>query len=231
MNRHQRRAIAAQQRHQPEKTPPRVALCIPSGAMWYADMSLSLLGTVLYAAGQIGVIPVNQKGSYIGQNRNLIAYKAVYEGAADWLYWQDTDNVVPVETLLTLLDHEKDIVGCDYRKRLDPYDRIGIFLGDDPGVAASGLHEMKLLPHGVLLVRAEVYKKMPWPWYREEYYGSNERHLIHVNPGGLKNGEDTIFTQEAREAGFQVWCDMDLTKRVSHIGERAVGYVTGGGAF
>lgn len=231
MNRHQRRALAAQQRHHPTETPPRVALCVPSGTMWYADMSLSLLAMCLVVANQVGIIPINQKGSYIGQNRNQIAYYAVYKASADWLFWLDSDNVGPVETLATLLGHGKDIVGCDYRKRLPPYDRIGKFLGDDPGEEGTGLHQMTLLPHGVLLVSAEVYKQMPWPWYREEYYGADERHLIHINPGGLKNGEDTIFTQEAREAGFQVWCDMDLTKRVSHIGERAVGYVTSGGAF
>ena len=192
---------------------------------------MAILGTSLVAASYVGIIPINQKGSYIGQNRNQITYKALYEAKADWLMWFDADNVEPIETIMALLQHNKDIVGCDYRKRLPPFDRIGKFLGDDPGENGTGLHEMELLPHGVLLVRAEVYRKLAWPWYREIYYSSDDKHLMHVDPGGLKTGEDAFFCQEARTAGLQIWCDLDLTKRVSHLGERGVGYAAGGGAF
>lgn len=227
MNRQQRRAA---ERH--HKLPPRVAICVPSGAMWHADMAVTFGTMMALAAPHVGLIPINQKGSYIAQNRNLITYRALFEGHADWLMWIDTDNLTPIEILLALLAHDKDIVGCDYRRRLPPFKRIANFIGDDPGVTGSGLHETDLMPQGVLLVRAEVYRKVPWPWYREIYYDPlTDADMMHADPGGLKMGEDAYFIAEARRVGYKVWCDMDLTRRVSHIGERAVGYEAGGGAY
>ena len=219
MNRHDRRATS---KHNAPHLAPRVAICIPSMGTWCADTAVSLMGLAAFSAPHVGLIPINQKGSYIAFNRNMIAEVALDHAKADWLMWVDADMVVPPDTLMRLLAHDKDIIGCDYRKRLPPFQRIGEFVGDDPGVHGTGLHEMKMMPQGVLLVRAEVYRKLPHPWYRETFDGPRNLYFI---------GEDIIFTKDARSAGYKVWCDLDLTKRVSHIGERAVGYQEGGGVY
>lgn len=218
MNRHERRAAAAVSR--PTQAPPRVAICIPSMDTWMADTALAF-GAMMGAASQrYGLIPINQKSSYVHQARNMIADIAIRQAKAEWLMWFDADMVWPPETLDVLLSHNRDICGADYRKRKPPFDRIGRFVGEDPGVHGTGLHEMLWLPHGVMLVRAEVYQRLKFPWYELLYRGNRHEDL---------SGEDFLFCEEARKAGYQIWCDMDLTKRVSHIGERAVGYAMAGG--
>lgn len=220
MNRHQRRA-AGLSRPQP-KAPPRVALCVPSMDTWMADTAMAFGAAMAVAAARYGIIPINQKSSYIHQARNMIADIALNQAKAEWLMWFDADMVWPPETLEILMAHGKDIVGTDYRRRKPPFSRIGHFVGEDPGPDGKGLHEMSLLPHGVLLVRAEVYRRLNFPWYELRYLSPHHEGL---------DGEDAFFCRNAREAGFKIWCDLDLTKRVSHIGERAVGYQAGGGAF
>jgi hypothetical protein len=34
----------------------------------------------------------------------------------------------------------------------------------------------------------------------------------------LEIGEDIYFCQQAQKAGFEVWCDQELSKEVAHIG-------------
>ena len=36
-------------------------------------------------------------------------------------------------------------------------------------------------------------------------------------------GEDYYFCERAREAGFEIWCDGDLSRELAHIGQKAYG--------
>jgi hypothetical protein len=65
-----------------------------------------------------------------------------------------------------------------------------------------------VLPHGCVLVKREVYEKVPQPHYLQEY-------VPHLN---LEIGEDIFFCQQAAKAGYEIWCDQELSKEVSHIG-------------
>ena len=233
MNRHERRATqksdpVIQRRPSKGTQPPLVALCMPSGSEIKADTAFAMLTCGIFSAKFVNMAPINWKNTYLSFGRNDIT-KFALEINADWLMWWDHDNTFPPETLVELLQHDKDIVGCDYRKRLAPFDRIGKFVGDDPGENGAGLHEMTLLPHGVLLVRASVYKRLAFPWYVVDHSIHQDRPQTGPFPV-YGTGEDNYFCREARKAGFQIWCDMDLTKRVCHIGERVVSYVRGGGA-
>jgi len=39
--------------------------------------------------------------------------------------------------------------------------------------------------------------------------------------GGEIVGEDYVFCDRAREAGFRIWCDAALSLEIGHIGQQA----------
>ena len=61
---------------------------------------------------------------------------------------------------------------------------------------------------GSALVKREVYERIPQPHYLQEY-------VPHLN---LEIGEDIYFCQQAQKAGYEIWCDQELSKEVAHIG-------------
>jgi hypothetical protein len=70
------------------------------------------------------------------------------------------------------------------------------------------LELIDVLPHGMVLCHRSVYEKIPHPHYLQEY-------IPELN---LEIGEDIYFCQQAQKAGFEVWCDQELSREVSHIG-------------
>ena len=43
-----------------------------------------------------------------------------------------------------------------------------------------------------------------------------------LEPGNRVMSEDYSMMRKARRAGFRIWCDLDLTWQMKHIGEQAV---------
>jgi hypothetical protein len=70
------------------------------------------------------------------------------------------------------------------------------------------MQDVDVLPHGCVLVHRSVYEKVPQPHYIQDF----------VPDMNLEIGEDIYFCRKARENGFQVWCDHELSKEISHIG-------------
>jgi len=119
---------------------------------------------------------------------------------ADWTVWFDDDMVFPGNTIAKLLSHKKDIVGASYVRRTEPHDLLGVPEGSV--VQTTGLSPFKRLPGGCLAVRRSVFDKVGRWTVTDEL------------------GEDAIFCDRAREAGFEIWCDLDLTREVKHVGEQ-----------
>jgi hypothetical protein len=115
------------------------------------------------------------------------------------------------------------------------------------------LQEAELLPGGVLLVKADVYRKMTQPWYGEAYawpgadrweafkgmmkdYWAEEitdEALASIEGSVFAEwigenahqgaecqfiGEDIFWCRRAARAGYQLWCDLDVTFKTRHFG-------------
>ena len=65
-----------------------------------------------------------------------------------------------------------------------------------------------VLPHGCVLVHRSVYEKIQGPFYLQEY-------IPELN---LEIGEDIFFCQQVQKAGYQIWCDQELSRETAHIG-------------
>lgn len=192
---------------------PKVVVLIPSSDMFKADMAMSLAGMTAYSMYGASIALINEKSSMITKARNSLVQKALDLGA-EWLLFVDSDMAFPADALLRLLSHEKDIVGATYAKRVPPYETLGHFLGEARQLE-GGLIEADFMPGGFMLINADVFRSMTDPtrkqqfWYREDYADE-------------VMSEDYVFCRSARAAGYQIWCDLDLTAQITHIGEQHV---------
>lgn len=145
--------------------------------------------------------------------RNNIADLAIAYGFSHVLYidndmvWEDSD------ILLKLINHNVDIVSAQAFTRLPPYypcvfRRKGV-LYETIDVAGQGLVEVDAVGASCLLIKTEVFRKVPRPF-----------EFIPIRLLGLDKdriGEDVGFCRRVKEAGFKIYVDSDI--EIFHIGE------------
>ncbi|MDR3526884.1 MAG: hypothetical protein P4L57_06355 [Rhizomicrobium sp.] len=195
---------------------PKIAVCYPSGDMVHADFALALAGLCL-SVHPIETTVVNTKSSIVAEARNIAVQRA-QEAGADYLLFLDSDMVFPQTVLHRLLIHQKDIVGAVYTKRVAPYDLLGTMLAGAEPPGADGLVEMLRLPTGCLLIRMAVFEKLTRPYF---HFAVDEEH-------GTMLGEDYVFCDRARLAGYRLWADFSLSQEIGHLGQTVCRLPLGG---
>lgn len=154
---------------QPQKA-PTVAICVPSGRSWEASAAMAVSAICSHSTRMgVGIALMNQNGSMVSASRNDLVDRALKINP-DFIFWFDSDMVAPADTLLRLLSHNLDIVGGTYNRRVPPYETLGHMVGKQPQDGLlGGIHEADYLPGGMLLVRAQVYRILGYPYYYETY--------------------------------------------------------------
>ncbi len=123
----------------------------------------------------------------------------------------DADMRFPKDSIRQLLARDEDIVAANYSTRKLPLQPVA-FRDDLTSERVyteewcSGLEEVSAIGMGLMLIRAEVFRKMAKPWF----------HIHYQN--GVYSGEDIWFCRSARETGFKVMLDHDISHHVRHIG-------------
>lgn len=193
-----------------------VSICIPARdevATGFAH-DLAIMSARWYASAPVGasfnVHIVN--GTLIADQRAKLARMALTSGA-EYVLYLDSDMRFPPYLLEKLVAHGKDIVACNYATRRLPVKTVAfsdfatlkcIYSHD-----RTGLEEVDAIGMGAMLVKTEVFRKLPQPWFNVSYLPS----------GGMYVGEDIYFCKLAQAHGFKVWVDHDLSKDVKHIGK------------
>jgi hypothetical protein len=197
----------------PQKKPPMVALLVPSGRSWEADMAMSFTALTQYASGHgIGTVLVNEKNSLVFAARNSMVKRAL-ELNATHVFFVDSDMVLPHDVIPRLLAHDKDIVGATYTKRVPPYNLLGV-PGGPVDYAEGGLIEHALMPGGCMLIKTDVFKTVPWPWYFDTIRRPGEPLESFLTAMG-----DMFFTR-LPDALKQRWeADADLISWLAHEAE------------
>ena len=186
----------------------RIAIAVPSGDMLHADFAMSLARLCASTQGmRLNVI--NNKSSIVAIARNN-GVQLAQELDAHYLLFLDSDMTFPESTLWRLLMHRQDIVGATYAKRVPPYATLGSVLPGEVEQTPSGLIEMVRIPTGCLLIKMSVFEKLPRPYFR---FDADEA-------TGDIVGEDYVFCDRARAAGFRIWCDPALSHELGHIGQQ-----------
>lgn len=192
-----------------------VAICMPYYRQFEGVTVLSLMDMSARSAdAKIAMLPVGVSGCYIEDNRNGAIKHALGTGIPfEWVLWVDSDVTFPGDALIRLLNHNKDIVGANYRTRTPPYPTAGHYADGTraTALAEGGLHLMKHLPTGLLLTRFDIYKKLPEPWFEASLRGPRD---------------DVYFCHRARAHGYEIWCDHDLSREVTHTGVQQIPWFT-----
>lgn len=190
----------------------KVAICTPvyRDTHWrYTESLANLLLRSPSVQFVCNIIP----GHFIGDQRNLLAERSMEQGA-EWLFWLDSDQVFPHDTLMRLLSRKVDIVGPNIARRSTPTGPTAGRLTNDGSrmlpvwtrpeqAQASELEEVDGLGFGICLVSRRVFEAVPRPWFDNR-------------------NEDYLFCAKAKLAGFKVYCDHGLTADVGHVGEKVL---------
>jgi hypothetical protein len=192
---------------------PKIAICIPSSDIWKAAMGMSL-AVMMYKLGSIDIMSglYNEQASDIPVGRNGLV-KQARSGGATHIMWIDSDQTFPADGLERLLAHDKDVSGCFYSSRTPPWRIVGQ-LANEAAWDIGGIAPAIQMPGGFVLVKMSVYDKIGAIPY-EEWFDPKE--VSTVNPLGFIS-DDTVFTRRAMKVGCEVWCDIDLSKEIGHVG-------------
>lgn len=188
----------------------KVLIAVPSrNNSWWSDFGLSLAAmtaATAYEAPSVDMILWNVQGTGLSMNRINLCKKALEKNCTHVLFLDD-DMRIPMHTLMMFLAHKKDIIAANCaRKELPP--RSTAKGWDDMCVwtkkSSTGLEKVKSVGTAVMLINTDVLKKMDQPWFCEDPV--------------REIGEDVYFCNKAREIGFDIWIDHDLSKDVVHMG-------------
>lgn len=129
---------------------------------------------------------------------------------AEHLFLTNDDHIYAKDALTRLLAHDKDITCGLYLKRSFPYEPIVYEAISEHGArhrylksGERGLVRVAAGGGGAMLIKRRVLEGLPQPWWR----------LATIEPDLIS--EDLSFCKSAVDAGFEIWCDLDV--RVGHI--------------
>jgi cellulose synthase/poly-beta-1,6-N-acetylglucosamine synthase-like glycosyltransferase len=150
-------------------------------------------------------------GTLIADQRQKLVMMAIKQGA-DYILFLDSDMRFPSYLLERMLAHDKDIVACNYATRRLPVKTVAFSdfaeLKCIYSLDKNGLEEVDAIGMGAMLIKTEIFKKLPLPWFSISYLPS----------GNMYIGEDIYFCKLAQANGMKVYVDHDLSKDVRHIG-------------
>jgi len=192
-----------------QNKPTRVAIGVPSGDFIHADFALSLLNLCLVSLMRgVHSAVINHKSALVEAGRNEIIRQAI-DMKADHVFFLDADMTFPSDTLLRLLSHGLDVVGCDASRRREPFTSVVKDLNNKPidYTNCKPLEKLSGASSACQLIKMSVFDKLKSPYFRVEWVGENKF-----------TGEDYVFSKALRDAGFKVWCDTKLSREIGHLG-------------
>lgn len=186
----------------------KILIAIPTSREIDIQCAASLIG--MKRKGRIGVFAPQSYA--IDASRNLIVEHALEIGY-DYILWVDSDMILPKNTLLRLLSHNKDIVSGVYSYKVingenavaKRYSKTEEDTYED--VSLKEIRETKELMlvdgigFGCVLTKVDIFKKIKQPWFRYE----------------KDLGEDIFFCRKAQENGIEIF--VDPTVKAGHVGQ------------
>ncbi len=184
---------------------------------WSFFLSLLLAATPPHTL-LIPKFPVGEFPHDIGVVRDNLVFQALEQGCTH-LIMMDTDQVYPRDTILRLLEHDKDIVGTVVHRRYEPFDPI-LYRGEleeyyhvpDEDAYSGDLIEVDSTGTGCVLFKTRIFADIKPPWFR-----------VGLGKTGKPIGEDIAFFAKARAAGYRIYIDTAI--QVDHL---AMGVVNRG---
>lgn len=149
----------------------------------------------------------------VHDSRNMLVEKAL-ELNADYIMFIDDDMIPTPDLFVRLYNHNAPVVSALAFKRLPPYDPCIFGWGFDNvtgthaatplfGLVKSGIKQVDATGFGAVLIKADVFRKIPKPWFELD-----------------KFGEDLDFCLKCQDNDIPIYCDTDLV--IQHIGSNEI---------
>ena len=132
---------------------------------------------------------------------------------SDYVLWIDSDMMFPSTTAVRLLEHNKDIVACNYTKRTKPLKTVAYTNLNDwnswlPMVTQDELVKVEGVGMGCMLMKLDIFEKIQKPYFEFRYKEDTQDYF----------GEDFILLGKLREQGYDVYIDTVLSMDIKHLG-------------
>ena len=198
-----------------------LSICVPARETVNTGFSydLAMLTARFYGSAKEGTaFNLNFiNGTLIADQRTKLVEMSLKQGATHILFL-DSDMRFPSYLVEKLARHDKDIIACNYATRRLPVKTVAFkdfsTLSYIYSIGKTGLEECDAVGMGAMLIKADVFKKLAYPWFQ-----------IHYLPNArMWAGEDMYFCQLAKAGGYQIWIDHDTSKDVRHIGSFEFGH-------
>ena len=211
---------------------PKILICMPS-----ATGLISYLTTISLFALQrpcpMGLIVAD--GYRTDHARNLLIKEAI-KGDWDYILFLDDDNPVPKDTVVKLLEDDKDIVAVPIlTRRKDKekghwlcafysqyFNELRFYFPIEEFRDEGYLHRVDAVGMGCTLIKRKVIDKLyeRYKNYIFEFTVTNLKEPIKLDDrtiGARRMSEDLEFSERATDAGFEIWLDTRI--RPIHLGE------------
>lgn len=195
----------------------KLSILVPTRDMVHTHFAFSL--TQLYKTTSEVIdtyLFFDSSSVLLNQREKLIEEAKIIN--SDYVLWLDSDMVFPSTTALRLLEHNKDIVGCNYLKRSKPlkpvaYKNIGDWDSYLPLTVEDELMEVEGVGMGCLLMKTEIFKNIQKPYFEFTYNEKTDDWM----------GEDFNLLKKLGQVGYKVYIDTLLSSEIKHMGLYAYG--------
>lgn len=156
---------------------------------------------------------LNPQNMQIDEARNYIVDKM----HGDYLFFVDSDVIVPSDALMKLVEHDKDIVCGLYFTKTAPFYPVIYNKSEADGrydvkmwYEKNKLIEVYSAGLGCCLIKREVFDKIGQPWFK----------FTTGYTDALRESEDHFFFRRAREEGYKIYCDTSIA--CGHVGKETI---------
>lgn len=199
----------------------RLSLCIPTGHDVTTDFSLSVSMLVLalnkkpaigYDTNSLKIF--NTRSSLLPRSRHQLVQRSLDAGCTHLLFI-DSDQTFPAFMAHRLASHDVDVVACNIATKCIPSaptarNESKDWWGGDVVFSdqKKGLEKVWRVGMGVMMIKAEVFQKIPPPWFEIIWRPEIKDYL----------GEDWYFCEKLEKAGISIHVDHSLSREVGHLG-------------
>jgi hypothetical protein len=204
------------------ETEPRVLISVPESRDVSTAWTTRLTEVIASALGHAQTGIATMPGYSVDVAREALVEQAL-EGGYDYVFFVDSDTIVPADAIVRLMGRQKDIVAGLYRGRRPPFPFILRPLGvtdEDakktifmPYWKPGDLQEVDRVGLGCMLIRTAIFEKMRRPWFffnRAPSFAPGAKSERALKSRWVGGGEDWWFCKSAKEAGFRIWIDTSI---------------------
>jgi hypothetical protein len=190
----------------------QVVICIPTNGMMHSLSAFCLTNAIRFTEKQgIPVVLEMDAGTVLSNQRQVLLDSAINTHQADHVMWFDSDMTFPEDVIVRLLEHNKNVVCATYSKRVEPFHATA-FYNINPvepvDVSGHGLAEIKYTGMGCVLMKANVINEIPSPHFPLKWHA----------PSSSWHGEDMGFCEVLSQNNVKIFCDLDLSREIGHLG-------------